>query len=377
MTTIRGFGLNSGDKVSEGEKSARIAEQLLGWYDRARRDLPWRMPPGELADPYLVWLSEIMLQQTTVKAVAPYYARFLARWPDVEALAATDLDDVLKEWAGLGYYARARNLHACAITVANEYGGRFPDTEPALLELPGIGPYTAAAIAAIAFDRRAAVVDGNVERVLSRLYAIETPLPESKPELRSIAETLAPKSRPGDYAQAMMDLGATLCSPRSPSCLLCPLIDVCDAHACGLQNELPRKAAKAEKPTRRGAAFFARRKDGSVLLRRREEKGLLGGMAEVPGTPWHDKNFRLGDDVLSHAPLAARWTRLPGSVRHTFTHFHLELDVYRATKIEPAQSGKADGLQNCMWIEAENLDGQALPSLMRKVIAHAMDHESA
>ena len=260
---------------------------LLAWYDRHRRVLPWRAKPGEAIDPYRVWLSEIMLQQTTVKTVGPYFARFVARWPDVGALAAAPLDDVLRLWAGLGYYARARNLHACARAVA-ERGG-FPRTEAELTTLPGIGRYTAAAIAAIAFDDHAVPVDGNVERVVTRLFAIEEELPAAKPEIQRLAQTLAPDARAGDFAQAMMDLGATICTPVKPACVLCPWMEDCAARRRGDPQTFPRKAPKREGKLRRGAAFVAVRADGCVLLRSRPPKGLLGGMTEVPTTDWsHD-----------------------------------------------------------------------------------------
>ena len=259
---------------------------LLAWYDRHRRALPWRAAPGERADPYRVWLSEIMLQQTTVKAVAPYYARFLARWGDVRALAAAPLEEVLKAWAGLGYYARARNLHACARAVVERHGGEFPASEAALRALPGIGAYTAAAIAAIAFDVPASPVDGNVERVIARLFAVEAPLPGAKPELRRLARELTPQRRAGDFAQAMMDLGATICTPKKPACALCPWNEGCAAHARGDAETFPRRTPKREGALRRGAAFVARRADGFVLVRTRPAKGLLGGMTEVPTTEW-------------------------------------------------------------------------------------------
>ena len=259
---------------------------LLAWYDRHRRKLPWRAPPGERADPYRVWLSEIMLQQTTVKAVGPYYARFLARWPDIRALAAAPLDDVLKTWAGLGYYARARNLHACARVVVEQHDGQIPASEDGLRDLPGIGAYTAAAIAAIAFDAAATPVDGNIERVIARLYAIDTPLPAAKPEISRLARGLTPPRRAGDFAQAMMDLGATICTPKTPACALCPWNESCAAYARGDAETFPRRVPKREGALRRGAAFVARRADGFVLLRTRPEKGLLGGMTEVPTTEW-------------------------------------------------------------------------------------------
>src|SRR5579872_129232 len=305
-------------------RSAPDPALLLAWYDRHRRDLPWRAAPGERADPYRVWLSEIMLQQTTVPAVGPYFARFVARWPDVSALAAAPLDDILHQWQGLGYYARARNLHACAGAVVARHGGRFPDDIAALRALPGIGDYTANAIAAIAFDRRAAAVDGNVERVMARLYAIETPLPAAKPELRAAAQALVPPSRAGDYAQAVMDLGATICVPQKPRCILCPWRGACRAHRAGIAERLPARLAPAAKPVRYGVAFWVVRAGGAVPLRRRPEKGLLGGMMEVPSTEWRRTAWRAAEAAV-HAPCRARWTRVPDVVRHTFTHFHLEL----------------------------------------------------
>ena len=266
-----------------------VAPALLAWYDIAARALPWRQPPGTRPDPYAVWLSEIMLQQTTVKAVIPYYQKFLARWPRVGDLAAAELNEVLAAWAGLGYYSRARNLHACARAVVERHGGRFPATEAELRALPGIGAYTAAAIASIAFDRPAAPVDGNVERVVARLFAVTEPLPGAKPEIRRLAASLMPAKRPGDLTQAMMDLGASICSPRSPSCTLCPVSAHCLAFARRLTGSIPAKAPKKERPVRRGAAFVAVRRDGAVLLRRRPPKGLLGGMLEVPSTPWTEE----------------------------------------------------------------------------------------
>ncbi len=296
----------------------KMSEAILAWYDRHRRDLPWRAKPGERADPYAVWLSEIMLQQTTVPTVGPYFRRFLARWPRVQDLAAASLDEVLTEWQGLGYYARARNLHKCAEVVARDHGGRFPDTEEGLLELPGIGAYTAAAIAAIAFDRKATVVDGNVERVMARLNAEATPLPAAKPILRDYAAHFTPGKRAGDYAQAVMDLGATVCTPRQPKCLLCPWSEACAARAEGIAETLPRRAAKAEKPTRRGIAFWLTREGDEgreVLLRRRPEKGLLGGMMEVPSTPWRDAPVAID----GHAPADRRMAQ---AGRRGETHLH-------------------------------------------------------
>ncbi len=337
----------------------RMARELLAWYDRHRRNLPWRSRPGAAADPYHVWLSEIMLQQTTVPAVKPYYEAFLQRWPTVADLAAADPHDVMAAWAGLGYYARARNLHKCARLVAERHGGRFPDTEAALRELPGIGRYTAAAIAAIAFGRRATILDGNVERVVSRLNRVQTPLPKAKAELWALAERLTPKARPGDYAQAIMDLGATLCTPQKPACPLCPWRGDCDAFAHQDQESYPRKAPKAERPRRFGVAFWIVNEKGEVALGRRAPKGLLGGMLEPPGTEWGDKPVGKAA-ALRKAPLSADWRWSEGTVRHVFTHFALELRVAVATV-------KGRPLEHAIWVPIDQLGMVALPSLMRKV----------
>ena len=350
---------------------AWAAALLLKWYDRERRELPWRYAPGTTADPYRVWLSEIMLQQTTVKAVLPFFERFLARFPDVCALAAGTQEDVLKLWAGLGYYSRARNLHACARAVVEQHGGCFPSTEAELLELPGIGPYTAAAIAAIAFGRRATPVDGNVERVVARLFAVEEPLPASKPELRRLAATLTPPERAGDFAQAMMDLGATVCSPKRPSCLMCPLQDACRARAAGIEAALPARTVKAERPLRHGIAFLGVREDGCVLLRRRPEEGLLAGMTEVPSTAWVDEPPPVAE-ALRAAPVRADWWLVPGLVEHAFTHFRLELMVYRAVISNDASLTFWADPRRCRWVPRRDLHAEALPSVMRKVIAHGM-----
>ncbi len=342
------------------------AQALLAWYDRHRRHLPWRAPPGETADPYRVWLSEIMLQQTTVQAVRPYFEAFTRRFPTVGDLADSPLEEIMRMWAGLGYYSRARNLHACARAVVAEHGGRFPAEEEALLKLPGIGPYTAAAIASIAFDRRAVVVDGNVERVVSRLHRIETPLPDAKPEIRRLADAMTPHARPGDYAQAMMDLGATICSPRRPSCGVCPFLGGCAARKAGAPETYPRKTPKPESPTRRGAAYVAVRADGALLVRTRPPKGLLGGMIEVPTTEWTpDGAFPNGSD----APLPGAW-RSAGVVRHVFTHFALELAVYAL--VAPADASAPAG---SYWMKAGDIRSAAFPTLFRKVLA-AADRQS-
>lgn len=343
------------------------ADRLLAWYDRHRRTLPWRAAAGERTPPYRVWLSEIMLQQTTVATVGEYFRRFTERWPTVEALAAAPLDEVLSAWAGLGYYARARNLHACARAVVERHGGRFPEDEAGLRALPGIGPYTAAAIQAIAFDIPASAVDGNVERVIARLHALETPLPDAKPEVAVRAAKLVPQHRAGDYAQAMMDLGAAVCVPRNPRCVICPLMAGCKARKQGLAEELPRRAPKAEKPTRRGLAFVLARKDGAILLRRRPEKGLLGGMDEVPSSAWREGRF-VEATALGEAPVPARWQVMDGLVRHTFTHFHLELVVARATATTARLGEQVPG---AVWCPLDRLTERALPTVMRKVIAHA------
>lgn len=332
------------------------AAVLLAWYDRFARRLPWRIPPGstDRPDPYRVWLSEVMLQQTTVEAAKAYFVAFLARWPRVEDLAAAPDAEVMAAWAGLGYYARARNLLACARAVAAA-GSRFPETEAALAALPGVGPYTAAAVAAIAFDRPATVVDGNVERVMARLFAVETPLPAAKPELRARAATLTPERRPGDYAQAVMDLGATICTPRKPACAICPWAPPCRARAAGLAADLPRRTPKPAKPLRRGAVFLALRDDGSVLVETRPDRGLLGGMIGLPGGDWTES----GD--AARPPFPADWRPLAAEVRHTFTHFHLTLAV------AVAHAGP-DAAPHGDWRPWTPALETAMPTVMRKAL---------
>ena len=333
-----------------------IRKALLGWYDANARELPWRIGPsahaaGVRADPYRVWLSEVMLQQTTVPHAAPYFLKFTERWPTVGDLAAEDDGEVMAAWAGLGYYARARNLLACARAVADDHAGVFPDTEDGLRALPGLGPYTAAAVGAIAFDLPTNVVDGNVERVMSRLFAVETPLPEAKPQLKALAETLVRDDRPGDWAQALMDLGATICRPKAPLCERCPVSDACAARATGAPKTYPRKARKADLPRRHGVAYLLTRGD-EVALVRRPPKGLLGGMLALPTSEWRSTPFDL-EDALSAAPVEAAW-RAAGEIEHVFTHFSLTLSVYRAD---------GDG-REVLWRPMSDLD--ALPSVFLK-----------
>jgi A/G-specific adenine glycosylase len=339
------------------DSAAQLRERLLAWYDRHARALPWRVGPHERAagqrpDPYLVWLSEIMLQQTTVPHASGYFLEFTRRWPNVEALAAAPEAEVMAAWAGLGYYARARNLIACARAVAGEHGGRFPETEAGLLALPGVGPYTAAAIAAIAFDEPANVVDGNVERVVARLNAVEAALPEAKGELKQLAAALVRGERPGDWAQALMDLGAVICRPRAPLCERCPLEASCRARRLGAPEAYPRKAAKAERPRRQGAAFVLTCR-GDLALVRRPPKGLLGGMLALPTTDWTASPL-----PNQRAPADVDW-RSVGAVEHTFTHFALTLRVLRAetSARDPA----------FIWMPIETA-ARALPSVFLKAL---------
>ncbi|MBE7733825.1 A/G-specific adenine glycosylase [Devosia faecipullorum] len=341
------------------------AQAVLAWYDLHARDLPWRVPPAERKtgvrpDPYEVWLSEVMLQQTTVAAVKTYFLRFTSLWPRVEDLAAAPLDAVLREWAGLGYYARARNLHACAQTIIRDHGGVFPGSAAELQALPGIGAYTSAAIAAICFDERVAVLDGNLDRVLARYYALDVPVREAKDELRAALQTAVPE-RAGDFAQAMMDLGATICAPRNASCLICPLQPECVALKSGNPLAFPVKPVKAERPLRKGHAFVMTDATGDVYLQTRPAKGLLAAMTEVPTSEW---SAELGEPSY---PAAAPWQHR-GQVVHIFTHFRLELEVWSAMVA-------ADGLDGGWWSAPSALRGEALPTLFRKVLAQAgLDH---
>ncbi len=335
----------------------RMADELLGWYDGAARSMPWRVGPADRAsgvrpDPYHVWLSEVMLQQTTVAAVRGYFTAFVARWPRVEDLAAADDADVMAAWAGLGYYARARNLLKCARAVVRDHGGRFPETEAGLLALPGIGPYTAAAIAAIANDAPATVLDGNVERVMARLHAVEAPLPGAKEQLRGLAAALTPTARPGDYAQAVMDLGATICTPRAPACGICPWLPACRARRLGIAEILPRKVAKPAKPVRYGIAYLALRSDGAVLAERRPDRGLLGGMLGLPGGDWTEA------EPARRPPFPAAWRDLGVEARHTFTHFHLRLAVAGA-RVGMSAAGEFRDADAAM---------AAMPTVMRKAL---------
>ncbi len=344
------------------QATLRLSGDLLDWYDIHARTMPWRVPPakrksGHDPDPYRVWLSEVMLQQTTVATVKDYFERFTKRWPTVANLAAAKDADVMGEWAGLGYYARARNLLKCARQVVAEHGGKFPSDHSALLKLPGIGPYTAAAISSIAFDQRHAVLDGNVERVMARLHNVQTPLPDAKPELMSYADALTPASRPGDYAQAVMDLGATICTPKSPACGICPWRTPCIARDRGTAADLPRKMPTKPKPTRHGTVFLAHRRDGAWLLETRPEKGLLGGMLGWPGSDWIASDQPLPEVA---PPCAGHWQLVDGEVRHTFTHFHLILHVFHAEiPLEvDAQRGQ--------FVPLEDFRPTDLPTVMRK-----------
>ncbi len=343
-----------------------FSARLLTWYDRHARVLPWRVGPddgkrGLRSDPYHVWLSEVMLQQTTVATVGAYFQKFVEIWPTVEDLADATADDVLKAWAGLGYYSRARNLKACADIIVSEHKGLFPKTQVELIKLPSIGDYTSAAIAAIAFGQKTAVVDGNIERVCTRHTENPTPLPKVKEDCRTFMAGVTPEARPGDFVQAMMDLGATICTPKNPTCSLCPINADCKAYAAGTMLNFPVKAPKKKKPTRVGAAFVLTNKDGAVWLTKRPNKGLLGGMTIVPTTGWTASND--GETGANSAPVIADWAQKTG-IRHTFTHFHLELEVWLARTDKSPTNG--------WWSAPNTLLGEALPTLMKKVITSAL-----
>jgi A/G-specific adenine glycosylase len=339
-----------------------IAPRVLAWWDVHRRELPWRARAGEKPDPYRVWLSEILLQQTTAAAAAPYFLKFAGKWPRVEALAEAPLEEIMGAFAGLGYYSRARNLHACAQEVARR-GGRFPQTEAELRALPGLGAYTAAAVAAIAFDAKAAPVDGNIARILSRLYAVEAPIGSARRQIAEAAALLTPADRAGDYAQALMDIGATICRPRNPDCPACPLQEGCAALALGEPAAFPRKNAVKAKPIRLGAAFFARRADGAILARRRPPKGLLGSTLELPGGPW-----RVGEPApgVEDAPFPAAWRQAPGLVEQVFTHFTLRLTLYVAEV-----GGAPQQFEGAIWVALEDAASAGFSSVMLKALAHA------
>lgn len=362
-----------------GDLSAKtvqsLRESLLSHYDNSGRTLPWRIRPedrkaGRVADPYAVWLSEIMLQQTTVAHATPYWEAFLGEFPTVTDLASADRDRVLTLWAGLGYYARARNLHACARKVRDEFGGVFPKTEKALLKLPGIGLYTAAAIAAICYHEPTNVVDGNVERVISRFFAVEKPLPKARALLRALAGKLADPNRPGDYAQAIMDLGARTCTPRSPLCVDCPWSKACRALRQGDVTTYPKKEKKRPKPVRYGAVFILSRGEGTdreLFLQTRPDDGLLGGMRGFPGTEWSETGLETPQRDLNFAPLPRNWERCAGQVTHIFTHFELRLRIYRADAPVDLPMPDGDGA----FVPYANLDDYALPTVMKKALAHA------
>ncbi len=363
LSKIKKTGPQKG-KTKQPDPGASLSARLLAWYDIHRRVLPWRAPHGKRADPYRVWLSEIMLQQTTVQAVGNYYRKFLTLWPDVKALADAKQDDVLAAWAGLGYYARARNLHAAAKRVAGEMGGKFPTTAEGLQALPGVGGYTSAAIAAIAYDEKQAAMDANAERVIARLYAVQTPMPKAKAQLHAYCSALVPE-RAGDFAQALMDLGSAICTPKRPACANCPWTDDCLARRRGIQEQLPVKAPKMARPLKRGAAFVALDGQGAVLLVKRPDKGLLASMLEPPLGPWGE-SFPSAATALKQAPFAAQWKKRPGIVRHGFTHFELETEVYVA-EVSKRPGFKGD------WIAAEKLRDVALPTVMRKIVEHGLD----
>jgi A/G-specific adenine glycosylase len=347
--------------ASDAKRKAVVA-RVLAWWDLHRRSLAWRAKPGETPDPYRVWLSEVLLQQTTTQAATPYYQAFIAKWPRVEDLAAAPVEAVMSAFAGLGYYSRARNLHACAKEIVRR-GGQFPCVETELRALPGVGAYTAAAIAAIAFGRRSAPVDGNIGRVLTRLNALEEPIAQARAQLAEAARALAPSYRAGDFAQALMDIGAMLCRPRNPDCGSCPLAKDCAAFFAGSPEAYPRRTEAKTRPRRQGAVFFARRPDGAFLARRRPARGLLASTIELPGTAWTSNG--LDGEPAKVAPVVARWRRVPGEVEQMFTHFALKLTVY-ATEFD------GDAPAGCFWVAPEAIRAVGFSSMMRKAVEHAL-----
>jgi len=348
-------------KKNKNISSRELGLQLLDWYDTNRRVLPWRT---NTPDPYHVWLSEIMLQQTTVATVIPYFGNFMALWPKVEDLAHSDLDRILHAWQGLGYYARARNLHKCAKVVTDQLGGQFPDSEAELLKLPGIGPYTAGAIAAIAFNRPSTPVDGNIERVISRLHTLDKPTKTIKPRIAELSGEMMPHERPGDFVQAMMDLGATVCRPKSVNCPSCPWTEGCQACANGTWEQFPVKMPKKPKPIRHGIGFWLVRDDGAIYLRRRPEKGLLGGMTEIPSTDWREQPWTPAE-IVDFAPTQSEWREVPGEITHTFTHFHLHLSLV-------VGAAKPNDLGNGIWCLPDQFPDHALPTVIKKLVRHGL-----
>ncbi len=358
MTTLKAGHKRKPKEIQEFRK------QVLSWYDKHARILPWRSPPRQKPDPYHVWLSEIMLQQTTVGAVIPYFEKFLAKWPDIKALANADRQDVMTAWAGLGYYARARNLHACAKVVTEEMGGIFPEDERELLSLPGIGPYTAAAIASIAFNKPSTVADGNIERIMARYYAVTEPLPGVKKELKAHAHSLSHRQteRPGDYAQALMDIGATVCTPRAPKCGICPVRLGCKGRKQGIAKDLPTRAVKTLKPLKFGFVYWIQDKEGRVLLHKRPDGGLLGGTYGLPASDWVDVTEKSKPRRPEYLQ-GVRFEKDSHKIRHSFTHFDLELEVRRSTPVKSLKIGK-----NYFWHRTEDIDNFGFPSVFKKAV---------
>ena len=370
MKQIIFFEVAQGDgdvlKKSKSITNKILVTNLLHWYDTHQRVLPWRSVPGHAPNPYQIWLSEIMLQQTTVATVKDYFARFVQRWPTIECLAQATLDDIFHVWQGLGYYSRARHLHTCAQILARDYKGFIPSDEETLLTLPGIGPYTAAAIAAIAYNQPTIPVDGNIVRVFSRLLCLTTPLPSLKKEIYCLVRKMIPPRRSGDFAQALMDLGATICRPRNPRCEICPLQTICKGYNQGMAQNLPIPAPKENKPRRYGIAFWVENNNQEILLEKRPTKGLLAGLIGLPTTQWRDKPWDLnGEEVFPYAPKGVEtWEPLSKRVSHTFTHFNLELKILKGRCARPISG---------IWSSLENLESHALPTVMKKVIQAAAD----